>query len=84
MWLLALGILAQVGSLSRSLRRIAQYFFIRADTSRRSVSLIDFRPRRLAVTGNLEVVLEDNCNSSNTKIARSSFSFWAYNPCKTL
>src|SRR5271157_543922 len=60
------------------LRRLAQYLFIRSDTSSRSFDPIDFRPRRLAPGGNDGREPEVRWSSSSEAMTRSSFSFSAY------
>ena len=57
------------------LRRLAQYLFIRADTSWRSLAPIDFRPRRSPPRREDGIEPSVRCRSSSTAIARSSFSF---------
>ncbi len=60
------------------LRRLAQYRFIRSETSSRSSNPIDFLPRRFAPAGNDGREPDVRCNSSSEAITRSSFSFSAY------
>ena len=60
------------------LRRFAQYFFIRSETSCRSLAFIDFLPRRLPLRSRTGAESPACCNSSNEAITRSSFSFSAY------
>ena len=61
----------------RSLRRFAQYRFIRFETSRRSSGPICFRPRRFTAAGPVEVY--DIIKSSNRAIACSTLSFISRN-----
>ena len=62
---------------ARCLRRFAQYRFIRSETSRRSLALMDFLPRRFPPRGKIGAPPAARCNSSNEAITRSSFSFSA-------
>ena len=56
-------------------RRLAQYRFMRAETSRRSSLPIDFRPRRFSATALLEPWFR--CSSSSSAMARSILCFSA-------
>ena len=59
-------------------RRLAQYFFIRSETSCRSSAPMDFRPRRERPDGRMGIIAAIRCHSSIAVIARSIISLSAY------